>query len=120
MAEYLVPMRYFSAIFGPVANRIAGAQMAIAGSQVALDRNEAGRTTLHGGIAGFSERNWYLVRVPPSECQLTLHHLDGFGSFPSNIHVTAIYRLDAHGALEVEIAGQTDVLTDFISAFHGY
>ncbi len=120
MAAYLGPMRYFGAIVGPVANRIAGGQMQVAGAVHTLDKNEAKRTTLHGGVAGFSDRNWTFTAMSPSECTLTLAHPDGLGGFPGNMSVSVTYRLDQQGALVVIISGQTDAPTYFSPAFHGY
>ena len=120
MAAYLGPMRYFGAIVGPVANRIAGGQMEVKGQHFDLDKNEAGRTTLHGGLAGFSDRNWSFDMTGPAECRLMLSHPDGLGGFPGNISVGVTYRLDKSGALDIEIIGMTDAPTYFSPAFHGY
>ena len=120
LAAYLGPMRYFGAIVGPVANRIANGQMRVNGEIYHLDTNENGRTTLHSGCAGFNDRNWTFTKVSESECELTLHHPDGLGGFVGNQLVTATYRLDATGALEVEINGRSDKDTYFSPAFHGY
>lgn len=120
MAAYLGPMRYFGAIVGPVANRIADGQMTVAGQTYALDKNEAGQTTLHGGLAGFDQRRWEFSDIASSSCRLTLTHTDGMGGFPGNMSVTATYSLDAQGALNIEITGETDQPTYFSPAFHGY
>lgn len=120
MAAYLGPMRYFGAIVGPVANRIAGGRMTVAGTNFELDKNEAGRTTLHSGIAGFSDRNWSFANVTTSSCRLSLTHPDGLGGFPGNIDVGVTYRLGDDGALDIEITGETDAATFFSPAFHGY
>ena len=100
MAAYLGPMRYFGAIVGPVANRIAGGEMKVAGRSFALDKNEAGRTTLHGGLAGFDQQLWTFSDIAASSCRLKLTHADGFGGFPGNISVATTYSLDAQGALK--------------------
>ncbi|MBA97066.1 MAG: galactose mutarotase [Roseobacter sp.] len=120
MAAYLGPMRYFGAIVGPVANRIAGGEMKVAGRSFALDKNEAGRTTLHGGLAGFDQQLWTFSDIAASSCRLKLTHADGFGGFPGNISVATTYSLDAQGALNIEITGETDKPTYFSPAFHGY
>lgn len=119
-AVYLGPMRYFGAIVGPVANRIAKGRMQVNGRICDLDKNENGQTTLHSGCAGFNDRNWTLTRNSDAECALRLDHPDGLGGFPGNIAVTTTYRLDATGALEVEVTGVSDADTYFSPAFHGY
>lgn len=118
--SYLGQMRYFGAIVGPVANRIAKGRMQINGELFDLDKNENGCTTLHSGCAGFSDRNWTFTQVSEDACELTLEHPDGLGGFPGNIVATAVYRLTASGALEIEITGRSDADMYFSPAFHGY
>ncbi|WP_292022219.1 aldose epimerase family protein [Maritimibacter sp. UBA3975] len=120
IAAYAGPMRYFGAIVGPVANRIAGGRMPLGGQVFDLDRNEAGKTTLHGGSTGFSEQDWTIAETTPNTVVLTLEHPDGRDGFPGNIAVRARYALDDAGVLTVEITGTTDAPTYFGPAFHGY
>ncbi|WP_040604363.1 aldose epimerase family protein [Sagittula stellata] len=117
---YLGPMLYYGAIVGPVANRIAGGRMTVAGTPCTLDRNENGTTTLHGGPKGFGQRNWTVVSATVTDVTLSLNHPDGLGGFPGNIGVTVYYALDDTGALTVEITAQSDRETVFNPAFHGY
>lgn len=119
-AAYLGPMRYFGAIVGPVANRIAGGAMTVAGQRCRLDRNEAGRTTLHGGATGFASRNWRLEAAEDSAVTLGLRQLHGTGGFPGNIDVTVRYALEQDGALTIAITARTDRPTMVAPAFHGY
>ncbi len=120
LEAYLGPMLYFGAIVGPVANRIAGGRMQVGGRTYDLDKNEGGRTTLHSGRAGYSSRNWTFLSVSDAQCQLGLEHPEGLGGFPGRILATTTYRLDPSGALEIEVAGQSDTDTYFSPAFHGY
>ena len=61
LQSYLDHGGYFGAIAGRCANRIAGGRFALDGHEHQLDVNEAGRTHLHGGTAGFFRRNWTVV-----------------------------------------------------------
>ncbi|GGE15636.1 aldose 1-epimerase [Primorskyibacter flagellatus] len=119
-AAYLGPMRHFGAIVGPVANRIAGGRMSVEGREFALDRNELKRTTLHGGSAAFSRRNWTLRAADISSITFGLHHTHGTGGFPGELDVAARYSLDVTGALTIEITGRTDRPAMLGPAFHGY
>ncbi|GGG65356.1 aldose 1-epimerase [Salipiger pallidus] len=119
-SAYLGPMRHFGAIVGPVANRISGGRMVVDGHHHDLDRNEGGCTTLHGGSAGFSGRNWTLDAADHSSVTFRLHHTHGTGGFPGEIDVTARYSLDLQGVLTIEIEGSTDRPAMFGPAFHGY
>ena len=120
VTAYLGSMQYFGAVVGPVANRIAGAEMEIGGIRHQLDQNEAGRTTLHSGVAGYSGRNWRFTNVTPTRCRLELHHPDGLGGIPGNIDASVTYTIDTAGHLEIEMTGAADQPTYFNPAFHGY
>lgn len=104
---YPGPMRHFGAVAGPVANRIAGGRALLDGRALDLDRNERGRTTLHGGTRGASVSNWMFEGQEESACRFTLHIPDGTCGFPGPMDLRATYRLDAEGALEVELEGRT-------------
>ena len=119
-AAYLGPMRYFGAIVGPVANRIAGGRMTVAGQAYQLDLNEAERTTLHGGFTGLSDQNWTVTYGDESSVTFGLRHKDGVGGFPGDIDISVRYSLNINGALTIEIEGRTDRPTMFGPAFHGY
>ncbi len=120
LSAYLGPMRYYGAVVGPVANRIALGRFVLDGQTYDLDRNEAGQTTLHGGADGFGCRNWTVTGSGPDWVSLALHHPDGLGGFPGNMVVTVTYRLGPDSTLSVEMTGLTDAPTYFSPAFHGY
>ena len=117
---YLSGMQYFGAIVGPVANRINAGCFELDGQTYQLERNEEGRTTLHGGSGGFSQRNWRLVQAGSASCHFSLMHAHGTGGFPGNISVSVRYTLTDDGALRVTIEGRSDRRTMFNPAFHGY
>ena len=122
LAAYLGPMKYFGAVVGPVANRISGGQLPGIkqnGAPVQLEKNEAGRTTLHGGPNGFGERNWDIASRTADSVTLTLADQMRSG-FPGNIKAQVTYQLDDQGALTVEIGGAADAPVWFGPAFHGY
>nr|WP_255552224.1 aldose epimerase family protein [Maritimibacter dapengensis] len=120
LTAYLGPMRFFGAIVGPVANRIAGGRFMLNDRAFALERNEAGKTTLHGGETGFSQQNWNVSAVAPDAVSLQYIRPDGTGGFPGTLDVRARYSLDQSGCLTLEITAQTDAPTPFAPAFHGY
>ncbi len=54
--NYFGKMRYFGAIVGPIANRIAQGQAPLDGQSLKLAVNENGNA-LHGGADGISQKN---------------------------------------------------------------
>lgn len=119
-AAYLGPMRYFGAIVGRVANRIEGGRAMLDGQSFDFDRNEAGRTTLHGGTTGSSQRNWRLEGNDATSCRMTLVLGHGEDGFPGNLAISATYSLDDEGALEIALEGRTDRPTFCGLAHHSY
>ncbi|MCF4098114.1 aldose epimerase family protein [Maritalea mediterranea] len=117
---YLGPMLYFGAIVGPVANRVANGQFLLDGHLVELDRNENGKTTLHGGSSGTGQRNWTLLACNATSCTLGVTHGDGVGGFPGNVDVRAHYALDETGRLTLDIDACTDKTTPLNFAHHSY
>lgn len=119
-AAYRAELLYFGAIVGPVANRIADGRFTLDGRAFTLDRNEAGRTTLHGGAKGFGERNWGIIDAGPDFVTLQIVYPDGLCGFPGPITTAVTYRLPGDGVLEIEIAGHAAADALFNPAFHGY
>ncbi|KAL6520366.1 hypothetical protein OROMI_032546 [Orobanche minor] len=96
--------RYFGAIVGRVANRIAGAKFTLNGTVYKLNANE-GTNMLHGGKKGFSQVAWKLKgyrkcggpRRSPY-ITFTYHSVDGEEGFPGDVLVSVTYViLDPYG-----------------------
>lgn len=118
-SSYRGQARYFGAIVGRVANRIANGRAVLDGRELHLDRNEAGRTTLHGGSEGTSDRLWQLEGHDERSCRLTLELPDGDMGFPGRLQVAAEFRL-ADAALEIVLEAVCDRPTFCNLAHHGY
>ncbi|GAA5901741.1 hypothetical protein JCM8208_003573 [Rhodotorula glutinis] len=94
--EYLTDKRfpYFGAVVGRVANRIANASYTdpSTGSLVHLPANEAGRATLHGGIAGYARSGWRILERSHDRVVFSLvdHAAEGF---PGTLDVRTSYTL---------------------------
>lgn len=119
-APYLTDMRYFGAIVGPVANRIAQGRAPLNGRELELERNENGQTTLHGGEEGCGLRNWRILSHGEAFCTLGITIPDGTGGLPGPISLSARYQLEDDGALLLEITGQTEQLSFCNPAHHSY
>lgn len=119
VAAYRDAMRYFGAIVGPVANRIAGGRAPLAGTVLQLPAND-GANALHGGPAGLSTRNWRLSLQEPARARFDFEWPDGDGGYPGPIHLSATYEVDDDGALLIELGGHAGGLTLCNPAFHGY
>jgi aldose 1-epimerase len=120
LGAYLGPMGYFGAVVGPVANRISGAAVTIAGRRHALVANEGGRTTLHGGPLGTHARPWRIAAADAASVTLALDLPDGDEGFPGNRALAATYAIDDDAGLTVTLAATTDAATPLNLAPHPY
>ena len=120
LAPYLGPMRHFGALVGRFANRIGGGGFEIDGARHAVDRNQAGRHTLHGGREGASGMVWEIEAAAPDRAALSLRMPDGHMGFPGDLKVRADFSLPGAGVLRIEMRAQTDRPTPCSFAHHGY
>ena len=120
LLPYLTDFRYFGAIVGRFANRIARGQFTLDGRAHDLDRNDGGVQTLHGGAAGAGQMVWEVDAMTNSSVSLGLTLADGHMGFPGQLSVKARYSLPGDGALHVEIQAQADAATPCSFAHHGY
>jgi aldose 1-epimerase len=120
LAAYLGPMRYFGAIVGRVANRIARGRASLDGQALTLERNENGRTTLHGGTDGSGCVTWRLDGHDDSACRMSVRLPDGQAGFPGNLDIRAAFRTPGDGCLEIDLSATTDASTFCNLAHHGY
>ncbi|MCX8507289.1 MAG: galactose mutarotase [Rhodobacteraceae bacterium] len=120
VAAYEGPCRWFGAIAGPVANRIAGAQAMINGKLCRFEANEKGRTTLHGGATGTDAQVWTLTATTADSVTLTLELPDGLGGFPGNRQISACYRLTDPATLRLTLRATSDRPTLMNLANHSY
>jgi aldose 1-epimerase len=119
-SAYLGPLLHCGAIAGRVANRIAKGRAMLQGRVVALDRNENGKTCLHGGARGTSLRNWTIAEHDSAQVVLKVTLPDGEGGFPGRLDITARYALEEDGALRLTLSARTDAPTFCNLAHHAY
>jgi len=120
LTPYLSYARYFGAVVGRCANRIRAGEVRIEGNSYKLPLNEKGRTHLHGGVTGFSGRNWRFVEEGPDHVSLALHSPDGEEGYPGAVEVRCSYRLTRERRLIVELEAGSDRPTIINLAAHSY
>jgi aldose 1-epimerase len=118
--DYVQRAPYFGAIAGRHANRLAGGRFPLDGRDVQLTLNEAGRTHLHGGLAGFPKRPWTLADAGPEHVTLTLVSEDGEEGYPGRVEATCRYAIDGDRTLAIELTATTDAPTIVNLAAHSY
>jgi len=121
--EYLKGDKYFGALVGRYANRIAAGKFTLDGVEYQLPKNEGGKNMLHGGNSGFNDAVWMgeITKTPEGEAvKLTLHSPDGDQGFPGNLHVIVYYTLTDKNELIVDYSAVTDKPTLINLSQHSY
>lgn len=119
---YLNRSRYFGALIGRYANRIAGGSFTLNGSAFSLGQNN-GSNHLHGGFKGFDKVVWNAHDFhDPAGPGVKLEYLskDGEESYPGNLQVEVTYRLTKDNELRLEYFARTDRDTIVNLTNHSY
>lgn len=117
--DYLDHSRYFGAIVGRCANRIAGGKFTIDGERFQTDPNDNGNT-LHGGSAGLDTRVWRMDDAGADFISLRIADPSGTMGFPGSLDISCTFRLKPRGVLAMEMRATTDRSTLVNLAHHSY
>ena len=120
--EYLGDTRYFGALIGRYANRIAGARFTLHGIDYPLTPN-VGRNQLHGGPGGLHGVLWTVEPfrdASASGAALTCSSPAGDEGYPGRLDVRVTYTLANDNALAVDYLATTDHATPVNLTQHSY
>ena len=118
--EYVQNPRYFGALIGRYANRIAGGRFSLNGVEYQLARNN-GANHLHGGVNGFDKRIWQAsVTTDTDAVHLEYFSSDGEESYPGNLNVAVDYSLNDENELRIDYHATTDKDTIVNLTNHSY
>lgn len=111
--------RYFGAVVGPVANRIANGKFVLDGKEYTLPQNNNGQT-LHGGTLGVDRIVWDVKSCNENEIVFTTTLPDGQDGFPANRSIEMTYRLTENNEFTVLYSATTDAKTVFNISHHSF
>ena len=111
--------RFFGAVVGPVANRIANGKFTLDGKEYTLPQNNNGQT-LHGGDYGVDRIVWDVKSCNESEIVFTTLLPDGLEGFPANRSIEMTYRLTENNEFTVLYSATTDAKTVFNISHHSF
>lgn len=120
VADYDGAYAYFGALVGPVANRLRDATARIGDKTHRFEKNENGKTLLHGGSTGLHSKIWHIDEDVPESVFLSVDLPDGEGGMPGNRRITARYEITGPGTLRLTVTSRTDTETLINVAHHGY
>jgi len=110
------------AVFGRVANRIAGARFTLDGQEYKVTRNN-GAHHIHGGAKNFSRVVWQAApSTLPGSASVTLTYVsaDGEEGFPGRLTTTVTYALSDANTLRIDYTATTDKPTPINLTNHAY
>ncbi len=122
LEEYVTNPRYFGAIVGRYANRIARGEFSLNGKTYHLTRNN-GQNHLHGGNYGFDKVVWDAhEETDQGEAQLRLSYesVDGEEGYPANLTAAVTYTLFGNNELRIDYRATTDRDTIVNLTNHSY
>jgi len=117
LEEYVRNPRYFGALIGRHANRVAGGTFSLNGTSYQLPQNN-GANHLHGGFKGFDKRDW-IVREDENTLHLTYFSKDGEEGYPGNLNAFVDYTL-LDNELRIDYRATTDRETIVNLTNHSY
>jgi aldose 1-epimerase len=118
--EYInSPDRFYGAIIGRVANRIAKGKFTLNGKTYHLAINNA-PNSLHGGEPGYQDVVWDANQLNDSTLQLSYLSKDGEAGYPGNLMIHVTYALRANDALKISYEAKTDKPTVVNLTNHSY
>jgi aldose 1-epimerase len=121
LAGYQRHTAYFGATCGRFSNRIADGSLRLDGRAYQLERNENGRTHLHGGAAGFDRKLWTATADERANAvHFGLLSPDGDGGYPGDLAASVSYRLSELGELAIRMTAATDQPTVVNLVHHSY
>jgi len=115
--EYVRCPRYFGALIGRHANRIARGRFTLDGAEYQLPCNN-GANHLHGGFKGFDKRIWD-VRESDKVLHLSYFSKDGEEGYPGNLSAFVDYTL-LDNELRIDYRATTDRDTIVSLTNHSY
>ncbi|XP_064173071.1 aldose 1-epimerase [Anguilla rostrata] len=114
---YLTNPRYFGAVVGRVANRIAKGKFTIDGKEYQLAINN-GPNSLHGGLKGFDKAIW-TSEATADGVRLSLTSRDGEEGYPGELSATVTYSLQGD-TLTVQYHASSSQATPINLTNHSY
>src|SRR5215813_10409220 len=115
---YLNRSRYFGALIGRYANRIARGRFGLNGVEYVLATNN-GQNHLHGGLKGFDKVTWK-AKADPAGLQLTYLSQDGEEGYPGNLEAVVTCTLTESNELRIEYFAAADKETIINLTNHSY
>jgi aldose 1-epimerase len=122
MNDYGRDDRYFGALIGRFANRIAGGRFVLDGREHVLACND-GLNHLHGGTRGFHDVMWEVESFSRGHSVggvLRYTSPDGDEGYPGTVRAWVTYTLTGGNELVVDYAAETDRATPINLTQHAY
>jgi aldose 1-epimerase len=109
--------RFWGAIVGRYANRIAGGKFSLNGEDYQLSTSDNGQC-LHGGNKGFDMVVWTVDSVAKNYIAFSYLSKDMEEGFPGNLSVKVVYSLTSNNEFRIDYSATADKLTPINLTHH--
>jgi aldose 1-epimerase len=110
---------YMGTTVGRFAGRIHNSTFNLNGQKIVLNKNNNGNS-LHGGVAGFSQKVWTVEKVMDSTITLSYFSPANEENYPGNLTVEVTYTLTEENELKIQYSGKTTEDTIVNLTNHSY
>ncbi len=104
---------------GRYANRLEGGRFSIDGVEYNVEKNENGKTCLHGG-AELSKAIWSAIIIDDNSIEMSYTSPDGAMGFPGKVDFKVIFTLHEDNALKIDYFAVSDKKTVINMTNHAY
>lgn len=111
--------KYYGAVIGRYANRIAEGKFSINGNAYELPVNNF-PNHLHGGIKGFHDVVWEVLCADDHSITMEYFSEDGEEGYPGNLHIILTYTLSDNNEMEFLVQATTDKATPVNIVHHAF
>ncbi len=120
LGEYIQSTeKYYSAVVGRYANRIAKGKFTIDGNTYQLQLNDS-PNHLHGGVKGLQDVVWEVLSADDHSVTMEYFSADGEEGYPGNLSVRITYTLNDNDELEFVVHASTDKATPVNIVHHAF
>jgi len=119
LQENITREPYFGCTCGRFANRIKNGKFTLDGVEYSLAQNNGGNA-LHGGIVGFNDKVWDVLKVSDNEISMKYVSPDGEEGYPGTLTCIVTYSLTDDNALQIRYEAETDKPTVIGLTNHSY
>jgi aldose 1-epimerase len=118
--QYFTDPFYLGGVVGRYSGRISHGRLEVGDHLYLLERNEAGRNHLHGGVEGFNKKPWQTIHQDHSSVEFSYLSPSFEEGYPGDLKVSVRYDVDRESCLRVTYRAESSADTHLNLTQHSY